>query len=392
MATTVLYNARVYTGITQLENSAVVIEDDRIVDVFSHARFKQKIFDDSVKLINLEGLIVAPGFIDTHIHGIGGFGTDDYQAESIIAMSQFLVRYGVTSFLPTLYPAEPGNLLKSIEETVKAMGHERGARILGIHSEGPFISQERRGVQRAEYIQEVNRDFAKQMFDLGQDKIKLMTLAPELKHMRDLALYCNKKGTILSAGHTDATYDQMVEGFQAGILHATHMFNAMKNLHHRDPGAVGALLLHTNVSVEIIADGFHVHPALIELLMRSKPLDKIVLVTDSLKPTAQTQGQLIANGEEVYLDQIGVFRRVKDDVIAGSSLTMIQGVKNLVSFDIPLEDAIQMASSNPADLLGLHKQRGYLLPNSFADLVVFDSSFNVIMTFVEGKLVYEREM
>lgn len=143
--------------------------------------------------------------------------------------------------------------------------------------------------------------------------------------MRELALYCISKGIVLQAGHTNATYEQMVEGMQVRILHTTHLFNAMSRMHHRDPGAVGAVFIHPEMSCELIADGIHINPEFIKFLLRCKPLDKLVLVTDSLKTTKQPSGPLIANGDEVYLDKC--FYRKSDNVIAGSALTMIEGVK-----------------------------------------------------------------
>jgi N-acetylglucosamine-6-phosphate deacetylase len=212
-----------------------------------------------------------------------------------------------------------------------------------------------------------------------------MTVAPELKGMRELALYCLRKGIVLQAGHTNATYENMLEGMQAGILHSTHFFNAMSRLHHRDPGAVGAIMIHSALSCEIIADGRHVHPDLIRLLMRDKPVSNIVLVTDSLRPTEQCCGDLVANGEEVVLSD-RLFLRKADEVIAGSSLTMIEGLRNLVSYGVPLESAVQMASTNPARILGLGK-RGLLVPGYEADVVVFDESFAIKACLVGGRFV-----
>ena len=390
MALTVLYNGTVYTGITVLPKSTVIVDGERVVDVISNDRFHKRAYPTGTQILDLEGLIVCPGFIDTHIHGVHGYGTEDISTDSILGMSEALVQYGVTGFLPTLYPQDSEDFIRNISCSIDAMGQESGARILGLHLEGPFISPEKKGVQREEFIRSVDMDYVKRIYDAGREHISVMTVAPELKNMRELALYCNERGTVLSAGHTNANYEHMVEGFQAGILHATHMYNAMRSLHHRDPGAVGALLLHTNVSVELIADGFHVHPALVELLTRSKPMDKIVLVTDALKPTEQSTGTLIANGEEVYLDPIGVFRRKADDVIAGSSLTMNRGVKNLVSFGVDVESAIQMAASNPAELLGMRHSMGYLLPNALADIAILNSDFVVQMTYVGGQLRFNR--
>lgn len=208
-----------------------------------------------------------------------------------------------------------------------------------------------------------------------------MTVAPELKGMRELALYCIKKGIILQAGHTNATYEQMVEGMQVRIMHITHLFNAMSRIHHRNPGAVGAAFIHPELSCELIADGIHIDPNLIKMLVQFKPADKLVLITDSLKPTKQKGDILYANGEEVYLDKC--FYRKSDNVIAGSSLTMIDGVKNLISWGLSPDLAIKMASTNPARLMNL-KNKGFLAPGYDADLVIFNKECDILGTVING--------
>ena len=186
----------------------------------------------------------------------------------------------------------------------------------------------------------------------------------------------------MQAGHKNAEYQNMVEGMQAGILHSTHLFNAMSQLHHRNPGAVGAVLIHPEMSCEIIADGVHVHPDLFKLLARDKPLEKILLVTDGLTPTEQEKGPLIANGEEVVYEG-GCFHRAIDGVIAGSSLTMIKGVKNLVKFGFSVSDAVRAASSTPAAVMRYNK-KGMLIPGYDADIVVFDKQFNILASIIGG--------
>ena len=215
-----------------------------------------------------------------------------------------------------------------------------------------------------------------------------MTIAPELKGMRELALYCIEKGIILQAGHTNATYEQMLEGMQVRILHTTHLFNAMSRMHHRDPGAVGAVFIHPEISCEFIADGIHINHNLIKLLLQSKPLDKLVLITDSLKPTKQHHLPLIANGEEVYLD--GCFYRKSDDVIAGSALTMIEGVQNLVSYGLSIEQASRVASTNPANILNI-KNKGQIAPGFDADLVIFNQDYQILHTIINGKFFEEKK-
>jgi N-acetylglucosamine-6-phosphate deacetylase len=278
-------------------------------------------------------------------------------------------------------------MLAAIREIVYAIGREEGARIMGLHLEGPFISPARLGVQKQETVLPVDIDLMEQMWNASSGFIKNMTVAPELKGMRELALYCIKKGIVLQAGHTDAYYEHMVEGMQTGILHSTHLFNAMRRLDHRNPNAVGAILIHPEMSCEIIADNFHVHPDLIKLLLRDKPVDKIVLVTDGLKPTEQKEGPFFANHEEVYFHD-GVFRRKSDDVIAGSGLTMIKGIKNLVGAGFSLEDAVKAATANPAQIMRYNNQ-GAIIPSKYADITVFDKNYNIRLVMIGGKIKKE---
>ena len=378
-----IHNATILTGFSVMKDCAVYIKENKIVDVFSEKRFRQKQFNPKVQIINANGAYIAPGFIDEHIHGIGGYGTDDGDPKSILAMSEILAAYGVTSFVPTLYAAKEDEMLKNIRAVVKAMGKEKGAHILGIHLEGPFISKERLGVQPEDAVSPVDLELMKRLHKAAKGHIVNMTVAPELKNMRELALYCISLNIILQAGHTNATYSQMVEGMQARIMHTTHLFNAMSRMHHRDPGAVGAVLIHPEMSCEIIADGVHIDPNLIKLLVQDKPLDKLVLITDSLKPTMQKSEPLLANGEEVYLDKC--FYRKSDHVIAGSALTMIQGVKNLVSFGLTHDQAIRLASTNPANILKLGG-KGVVAPGYDADIVIFNQDFHIMHTIINGKI------
>lgn len=378
-----LHNATLLNGYSTMPNCGVLIKEHKIVDVFNENRFRQKQFNQNVQFIDLKGNYLAPGLIDTHIHGIGGFGTEDVNEESILKISEILPQFGVTSFIPTLYSAPKDKLFKGMISILRAMGREKGAKILGMHLEGPFISPERLGVQSPDSISAVDIEYMREIIALGQGNIINMTVAPELKGMRELALLCIDQGIILQAGHTNATYQQMVEAMQARIMHVTHLFNAMSRMHHRDPGVVGAVFIHPELSCEIIADGFHINPDIIKFLFRCKPVDKVVLVTDSLKPTKQKAKQLFANGEEVYLDKC--FVRKSDNVIAGSALTMIDGVKNMVSFGLSLEQAIQTASYNPATIMK-QEHLGLIAPGYDADMIVLSKNLNVLKTIIKGNI------
>lgn len=378
-----IHNATVYNGYTTMKNCAIYIKQNKIVDVFNEERFLQKNFKEDTYFIDAKNANVMPGFIDSHIHGFGGYGTEDKKAGSILKMSEALLSYGVTSFIPTLYSGAKEEMIKGIKAIVQAMGHEQGARILGIHLEGPFISPDRLGVQSAESVTPVDLDLMEDLWQASQGHIVNITVAPELKHMRELALYCLSKGIVLQAGHTNATYKQMVEGMQTRIMHVTHLFNAMSRMHHRDPGAVGAVFIHPELSCEVIADGIHINPEIIKFLLRCKSLDKIVLVTDALKPAKQKKKPLIANGDEVYLNQC--FYRKSDNAIAGSALSMLDSVKNIVSYGFNLEQAVRMAATNPAHIMK-QDHLGIIAPGYDADITILNDRFNVLYTIVQGKL------
>ena len=389
-----LYNGTVLSGYAAMENCSVLSEDGIITDVFSKQRFEQKKFGAGVEVIDVEGAYIAPGFIDTHIHGYNGFGVDDAvypepkpekEVAGIMAeLSARLAKAGVTAFNPTVYPAPPDVMKDAVAKIASAMGKESGARIMGLHLEGPFLSPNMPGVMRPETISPVDLSFMEGLWNSSKGHIINMTVAPEIDNMRELALYCSRKGIILQAGHTNATYENMVEGMQAGILHATHLFNAMSKLNQRNPNAVGAILTHPELSCEIIADGIHVHPSLFRLLAHNKPMDKIVLITDSLKCTDQETGPFYANGEEMVFSG-GLYRRKIDDVIAGSGITMMKGIQNLVKFGFTIEEAARSASSNPAAVMGYSK-KGLLVPGMDADITVFDKNFKVLNVMVEGKM------
>lgn len=375
-----LHNANILTGFSVMKNCAIYIKKNKIVDIYNENRFNQKKFGRNVKLIDVNGAYIAPGFIDTHIHGFGGFSADDGDYKSILKMSEALAKYGVTSFIPTIGATPRAELLKKIKAVVKAMGKEKGANILGIHLEGPFLSPEKIGGQERAGLSSVNLEYMEKIIKEAKGNIINMTVAPELKNMRELALMCLENNIVLQAGHTNATYNQMIEGMQAGIFHATHMFNAMRAMHQREPGAVGAILTHPEVSCELIADGVHVNTNLFRLLTQCKPITQIVLVTDALK-YAKAQ---IPDDVDLYFEQC--FKRKSDEVIMGSGISMLDGVRNLIKCNFSPAHAVQSATFNPAKVMRI-KNKGALIPGMDADLVVLSQDFQLQMTMIGGKIL-----
>lgn len=383
----VLINGTVISGVAHIENCAVAIDDNgNIEDVFRMRRLSEQDYDpDKTKFIDVKGAYITPGLIDTHIHGIGGFGTEDCKPESILGMSERLADFGVTSFLPTVYTDDIEKMIASTKAIVAAMGKEKGAKIEGINLEGPFISPKRIGAQNPDGLQSVDLEVFNRLYEAGQGKIVCMTVAPELKHMRTLALEAQKRGIVLLAGHTDATYENIIEGMQCGILHTTHFFNAMSRLHHRNPGCVGAIMIQQDMKAEIICDGVHVHPELVKLLIREKPISNIVMVTDALRPTMQKEGELTANGMPAELCEGAFVSRDDHTLFLGSSLTLLKGLENVVSWGITIDQAVQMASANPARIYNF-KKKGALIPGYKANIAVINKDFTLGGLFIDGKL------
>ncbi|MFA7559354.1 MAG: N-acetylglucosamine-6-phosphate deacetylase [Sphaerochaeta sp.] len=387
----VLTNGTVVTGYGKLKDCGVYInEKGQIGDIFNMSRFSSKHFPPDTTIIDVAGGYITPGMIDSHLHGIGGYGTEDCDSNSILQMSERLADIGVSAFMPTIYTNTLDEMLCAINAINDAMGKEKGAKILGINLEGPFISLKRVGAQNPAGVRPVDLDIFNQLIDAGKGNVICMTVAPELKGMRELALLARERGIVLLAGHTDASYENILEGMQVGILHSTHFFNAMSRLHHRDPGTVGAILIEKDMQCEIIPDGVHVHPQLVKMLLRDKPLDNIVMITDSLKPTRQRGGQLTANGVPAALGPNGAFV-AKDDpnLFIGSGLTMLQGLRNMIDWEVPIEQAIQMSATNPARIYSL-KQMGMLVPGNIADILVLDKNLQLKGLFIDGELIRDR--
>lgn len=380
MARVLIKQADIVTLEEVKENYAILLEDQTIADVFPMASS----LPATDVVIDAKRAWAMPGLIDAHIHGFAGHGPE-LGEEQLLEMSAALARRGVTAFCPTLYCAKPQQMQALLERLSGVIGQEKGARILGFHLEGPFISPLKPGVMKPQDISPADVGILEKLYQAAQGKIALMTLAPELDNIAGVIEFCLQHHIIPQAGHTNATYEEFCRGIELGVTHTTHAFNAMSPFTQRAPGAVGGVLLRPEVSCEIIADGVHVHPQIISFLRQIKSPEQIILVTDALTPTGQAKGPFVANGEEVIFEG-GVWRRKQDHVIAGSSLTMIQGIKNLVDWGYPLPQAVQCASTNPARLLRL-KNQGQIKPGFQADITLLAKDFTVQDVFIRAKKI-----
>lgn len=376
-----LENIRLVTTEKIVEKMGLWVQDGKIISLYP---LKEKP-NANVPVIDAKNSYALPGLIDLHIHGFAGHGPELGTPEALLKMSVELAKQGVTAFCPTLYCAKPEEMEKLLMKLVPAFGKETGAKLLGFHLEGPFISPQKPGVMKPQDIAKPDVNVLEKLYRAAQGHIAVVTLAPELQNIGPVIEFCKKHSILMQGGHTNATYEEFLQGAAQGVRHATHAFNAMSPLNHRAPGAAGAVLFTPEISCEIIADGVHVHPALVNFLGRVKAEDKVVLVTDALLPTGQAQGPFIANGEEVIFDG-GVWKRKTDGVIAGSALTMARGVKNLVDYGYSLPQAARCASTNPAQLIGL-KNVGKLEVGYQADIVLFNENFEPVQTFINGKRI-----
>jgi N-acetylglucosamine-6-phosphate deacetylase len=263
-----------------------------------------------------------------------------------------------------------------------------GAKPLGIHLEGPFIHPERLGGFGKQYLQPPSVELFKQYQAAAKGHIKMVTLAPELEGIEAVIRHLVEERIVVSAGHTMATYEEMVRAIDLGVSHVTHMYNAMSPFTHRSPGVVGAALLDPDVSLQIIADGAHLHPATVKLTVEQAGVDRIALITDAMHMLGLSDGHYSSFGHEVELRMGQV--QLADGTLAGSVLTMNHAVRNAMQFaEIPLHEAVRMATIVPATILGIHNRKGSLEAGKDADIVLMDEAFNVHLTMVEGEIVYQ---
>ena len=331
---------------------------------------------------------ICPGFMDIHMHGIDGFDTMDGTPESLRAISAALARYGVTSFLATTMTAAYDQVEQSLQNIVELSGKGLpGAQAAGIHLEGPWINPRYKGAQKEEHIATPYLQDVRRLYELADGLLKVVTIAPEQPGALEAIAWLKERGVIVSCGHTGANFELATRAVDAGICHFTHCFNAMTGLHHREPGVVGAAMYHEQLSTELIADGIHVHPAVMRILYRVKTAERLALISDSMRAAGLGAGTYDLGGQEVHVQNGEA--KLADGTLAGSVLTLNRAVGNMVRLSgVSLADAVRMASQTPAEILGLGNQKGRLAAGWDADLTVLDPQFDVSLTIVAGKEVY----
>jgi N-acetylglucosamine-6-phosphate deacetylase len=362
----------------QLVPGAIVVRDGRIVEVVrdpSPGGLPGTVHDAAV---------VAPGFIDLQVNG--GFGVEVGEtAEAIAHLASELPATGVTSFLPTLVSSDAAVYPKACEAFLKSR-HAAGAQPLGLHLEGPFLSLRRAGAHRPHAIANAPAEVFAPF--LAHDVLRLVTLAPEVEGGLDRIGRLRDRGVVVSLGHTDATYEEFEGGVDAGATLATHLYSAMSGFGHRAPGAVGAALVDDRVTVGLIADGVHCHPASVRLAVRAKGPERVALVTDAIAGAGMQPGVYQLDGQDILVDE--TLARLPDGKLAGSILSMDQAIRNVVEWtEANVAEACRMASEVPARMLGL-ASKGRLAVGFDADLALLDEELRVLATFRDGQLLYGR--
>lgn len=365
----------------------VLLFNETIEKIIDEKYFMEKLnYDQSsnIEIIDAQGNYVSPGFIDVHIHGSGGYDTMDAEVDSIEGISEVIIKNGVTSFLPTTMTMDRKKIYKSLDNVEQCMKLKlKGARILGAHLEGPFINEKYKGAQKEDYIIKPEYDFIEKYKDI----IRIITLAPEKDVNFNFIREIKEKTDInLSIGHSNATYEEAMESINVGVNGATHLFNAMTPLNHRNPGIIGAIF-NSNVYCELIADTIHINPAIFQILVKIKGIDKLILITDSMRAGCLNDGISELGGQKVIVKNNSA--RLEDGTLAGSILTLNAAVKNFIEYtDVKIYEAVNMASLNPAKYLKIDNKTGSIEIGKNADIIIFDDDFHVKQTIIEGKTVY----
>jgi N-acetylglucosamine-6-phosphate deacetylase len=367
-----------------IQNGHVVVEAGKIKQVGSGAP------SSADRVLDYGDCLVAPGFIDLHVHGGGGHDVMGATMECLNGLSRFHAAGGVTSLLATAYSASQGDILAATKTVASAVKEaSEGSRILGLHLEGPYVNPKMSGAHSVAHVRPPSVDELEEIHRAAAGALGIVTLAPEMEGAIEAVAWLRSKGVIPSAGHTDATHAEMMTAVEAGLSHAAHLFNRMRPLHHREPGAVGAALADDRVSVELIADGVHLHPSTLRLAVNAKGPGRTVLVSDAISAAGMPDGEYQLGAEKILVEGGKSF--LESGVLAGSTIRLSDAVRYAVeTAGFPLTEAVEMASSTPARIIGMAERKSRLAPGMDADLTVLGRDYAVLLTMVDGGVVYER--
>jgi N-acetylglucosamine-6-phosphate deacetylase len=379
---------RLYTPVEEIQNPLLVVEDGTITDVSSRAN--QEV-PGKTKLVDFGDATLAPGFVDIHMHGGAGLDLMRALPSELPRLGKFLTIHGVTGYFPTTVAAPLdatcaalGRLANAIETVARPINDEPvQARPLGIHLEGPFLSHKRRGVHPPEYLAAPTIEIFERLWQAARGHVRMLTIAPEIPGAVEVIAEAARRNVCVSIGHSDAEMPVAHDAVKAGARHATHTFNAMRPLDHREPGILGEVLSNDRISADIIVDGIHVDPAVVKLFLRAKGHERAVLITDAISATGMPDGRYQLGPIEVDVKD---GKCTSNGSLAGSVLTMDRAVRNVTEFsNWTLRDAVQAATLNPARAVGLAAHHGTLAKGAAADFAVLSPAGAVMKTIVGGR-------
>jgi N-acetylglucosamine-6-phosphate deacetylase len=378
--------ATLFTPLERIEQPLLLLDDGAIVEVSARALRE---VPKQCRVVDFGDGILAPGFIDIHIHGGAGHDVMEFNPNALPAVERLLACHGVSSYFPTTVTAPVESTLAALQrlaDAIEAADRDRGscelrARPLGIHLEGPFISHARRGVHPPGNLLSPTLALFERFWQAARGLIRVMTIAPELEGAQEVIAEAARRGVCVSLGHSDADLNTTRRAVAAGARHATHTFNAMRPLDHRDPGIVGVVLTDSRISADIIADGVHVDPAVVQIFLKAKGADAAVLITDAIAATGMPDGRYRLGSLEVEARN---GKCLVDGKLAGSVLTLEHAVRNVMQFArFELQQAVRLATLNPARVAGL-TGRGELSAGAVADFVVLSPGGEVKNTIIRG--------
>lgn len=378
----ILKNAKIFDGEKFIKETVVVLENDKIKKILCESELTDEILKDE-KIVDLEGKILSPGFIDLQLNGCGGvLFNDAITRETLEIMNETNKKYGCTSFLPTLITS-PDEKIEEALNLIKNIKDKEQIGVLGLHIEGPYISLEKKGIHRPEYVRVLSDKIIDKIADAGYDVTKIMTIAPEkgkVEHLKKL----RQSGIKLNMGHTNANYDECVEKKEY-FDGATHLYNAMSQLQSRNPGAVGFVMNDDKVMAGIIVDGYHMTFSAVEIAKKIMK-DRLYLVTDAVSPAGiDTMTEFMFEGNRVFYKDKKC--QSAEGTLGGSALVMIEGIENLVKkVHLTIEEALKMATSLPAKAISVEDRYGYIKEGYVADLTFFDEKYKVKGTVAKGQL------
>ena len=387
MTKTLIQNARLFVPDRAPFWGWLLIEDGKIANFGKNAA-PYTLVHPVDEVIDAQDCYLLPGFIDIHTHGCLGSCTMDADPDALLKIASFHVKHGVTTYLPTTMTADTGSIVRAIR-CVSGFVGKRGdfAKIAGVHLEGPFFNAEKCGAQDTAHIRRASVEECRAFLDAGI--IKRISIAPEFPENLEAAKIFAEAGVSVSAGHTNASYEDMLKAIAYGFRSVTHLYNGMSSFTHRAPGAAGAALTLDDYSVEIICDNIHSHPAAQNLAWRTKGRDKVILITDMIRPSGLPDGHYEFPGMEINVSHNGTELRIPNGALAGSALTMDRALRNFTAnVGASLEQTWPCSSLNAARMIGIDQETGSIEKGKAADLVIMDKDHNVMRTIIEGKTAY----